>query len=103
MIEITNEFITKLYVEEHEQITYADILTDGETVETDYIDTEHRRTLRRECQELIAKLTPQEQIVIKGLYGIDGRKKSTQRLAKDMGVSQKWIQELQRRAFRRWH
>ena len=99
---ITEPLDKVLYVEEHEQITYADILTDGETIETDYIDTEQRIEKRKQCQDLFSKLYPQEQKVIRALYGFDGRCKSTKQIAKEIGISQKWVQELQRRAFGRW-
>lgn len=98
---ITEPLDKVLYVEEHEQITYADILTDGETVEADYIDTEHRRALRRECQQRIAKLKTKEQIVIRGLYGFEGKVQSLKSLAGQLKTSKDRIGKIHARALKR--
>ena len=98
---ITESLQKIVKVENEEALTYEDILTDGETVETDYIDTEQRRAQRTQCQRMIRQLKPKEQIVIRGLYGFDGKRKTTQKLAKELGVTQDWIQDLHERAIKK--
>ena len=98
---ISVNFEEVLYVEDGDFITYADIFTDGETVETNYLDNEQHQADCLKCQKLLAKLPPQELKVIRGLYGFDGHPKSTSQLAKEMQVSQKWVVDLHHRALKR--
>lgn len=98
---VSMSFDDILYIEEGDPITFADTLTDGSTVETEYIDTENRRAQRRDCEARIANLKPKEQIVIRGLYGFDGKRKTTQKLAKEFGVTQDWIQDIHERSLKK--
>ena len=98
---VSMSFDDILYVEDGDPITFADTITDGSTVETEYIEKEQMCAIRQECQERIARLKPKEQIVIKGLYGFEGKRKTTFQLAKELGVTPDWIQDMHERALKK--
>lgn len=98
---ISVNFEEVMYVEDGDFITYADVITDGRTVEEEYIDAENYQTARQKCEKLLAKLPPQELKVIKGLYGFETEPKTTLELARELGVTQEWIVDLHHRALRR--
>ena len=80
---ITEDIETPLYAEEGDVIRYADILTDGATVETDLIKQEQHQWLR----EAIEKLTPREQQIIRQIYGIGQKKLSQAQIAQQLGIT----------------
>ncbi len=95
---ISMSFDDILYIEDGDPITFADTITDGSTVETEYIDKENSRAKRRDCAARIAKLKPKEQIVIRGLYGFDEKRKSWKTLAKELGTTPNRIAKIHTRA-----
>ena len=98
---ITESIQKIVKVEDEEALTYEDILTDGSTVETEYIEKEHFCSMRQECQKRIARLKPKEQIVIRGLYGFEGKRKSWKTLAKELGTTPNRIAKIHTRALER--
>ena len=98
---VSMSFDDILYIEDGDPITFADTITDGSTVETEYIDAENRRAQRRDCEARIANLKPKEQIVIRGLYGFDGKRKSWKTLAKELGTTPNRIAKIHTRALER--
>ena len=91
---ITERLDKVLYVEEHEQITYADILTDGVDAEKQMI----RQEEKEEFRQYISELTKREQRIIENLYGLNHKPVTTEELAKEMGTSANRIRRVHERA-----
>ena len=98
---ISMSFDDILYIEDGDPITFADTITDGTYAEQQMIEDEKKNAQKKKCQELLAKLSPQERKVIQGLYGFEGEPKTTQQLAIELGVTQEWIVDLHNRALKR--
>ena len=88
-------------VEDGDVITFAEAITDGVCIEQTIIEQEEQQTVEQRCEQLLAKLPPQERKVIQGLYGFEGEPKTTQQLARELGVTQEWIVDLHNRALKR--
>ena len=94
---ITEDIETPLYAEEGDVIRYADILTDGATVETDLIKQEQHQRLR----EAIEKLTPREQQIIRQIYGIDCKAVPMKEIAKGLGLSYDRVKKLHEKCIKK--
>ena len=91
---ISMSFDDILYVEDGDPITFADTITDGESVETLFIQKEDRACVRGH----LLNLSSREQQIVEGLYGLKNQPLTTEELAKQMGTSPNRIRRVHERA-----
>ena len=94
---LTEDIETPLYEEDGDLICYADILTDGTTIETDLIRQEELQWLK----EAIEKLSAREQQVIRKIYGIGQKKVPQKQIAKQLGITPMTVWRIQDAALKK--
>mgnify|MGYP003292455600 CR=1 FL=1 len=94
---LTEDIETPLYEEDGDLICYADILTDGTTIETDLIRQEEFQWLK----EAIEKLSAREQQIIRKIYGIGQKKVPQKQIAKQLGITPMTVWRIQDAALKK--
>ncbi len=91
---ITESIQKIVKVEDEEALTYEDILTDGISVETEYIATEAKMLQKQR----LSRLSSREREVVEAIYGLENQPLTTEELAKKMGTSPNRIRRVHERA-----
>ena len=94
---ITQDVEAACYEEDGDVITFADMLTDGATTETDLIRQEEHQRLK----EAIEKLSPREQQIIRQIYGIGCKVVPMKEIAKGLGLSYDRVKKLHEKCIKK--
>ena len=91
---------TTVYKEEQEALTYADLITTGESIEDVIIRQEEHAELHARLKRMIEQLPPLDQRVICALYGFEEDSVDEPTLAQRLRRSDKWIRRVHVRALK---
>jgi len=88
-------------ISSHNAITYADLIVDESLPAHDarLLQTEEQQAHRRQVADLLTRLTPREQQVIRLHFGLDGEQVSTlAQIGRQLGISRERVRQIQEAA-----